>query len=176
MRTVISRITDKGFVQEPVEPADPEILTDMLRTRRVPRIETDSTFMSGHKRLGDTRDEKSLKSLVAQARKHGYNPTANDVYMSPIAAFPGDPKAFVSQAGGKHQVRKRCEELGLHCEGAVNVKGAEIAPPKPDVPLAADLLNEAVFKMVKNDPSLKRKPLRELKEAAIDKYAYKPKK
>jgi hypothetical protein len=175
MRRTISRITDQGYVSEQSTPEDAARLMEMLETRSVPRIDTDSTFMSGHPRLGDKRDEKSLKSLIRQARKHGYNPSPNDVYFSPIAAFPGDPKAFVSQAGGKYQVKKRCQELGLHCEGAVNVKGAEVAPPKPDVPLAADLMNEAVVNMVRKDPGLKRKPLRELQEAAIDKHGYKPK-
>jgi hypothetical protein len=180
MRTVIARITDKGFVKETVPPADPELLNDMLRSRRGPTLDTDTALFASHgscRTLADQFPNKqALDNLIKAARKQGYNPSPNDIYYSPIASRRGDPKAFISQAnGGKARIRDACIANGLDCEGTVNVK-APRKDPKPDIPLAADLVRESVIQMVKRDPGLKRKPLRELQEAAIDRHAYKPKK
>jgi hypothetical protein len=179
MRTIIGRITDKGYVAEESDTPDPELLKDMLRSRKGPTLDTDTTFFASHAKHRTLAEQfpnpKQLNDVINAARKQGYNPSPNDIYYSPVAGKVGDPKAFISHArGGKSRIRDACIANGVDCEGVVNVK-APRKDPKPDVPLAADLVKEAVFKMVLKDPSLKRKPLRELQEAAIDKHAYKPK-
>jgi hypothetical protein len=154
-------------------------MAEMFALRTAPTLDTDTALFASHgscRTLADQFPNKqALDNLIKAARKQGYNPSPNDIYYSPIAARRGDPKAFISQAnGGKARIRDACIANGLDCEGTVNVK-APRKDPKPDIPLAADLVKEAVFKMVLKDPSLKRKPLRELQEAAIDKHGYKPK-
>jgi hypothetical protein len=171
-RTTIGRITGQGYVSEQSTPEDAARLQDMFVSRRGPKL---TALFASHGKVRTLADqfpnEKALNMLVKEARKQGYNPSPNDVYYPSIASRRGDPKAFISHAsGGKARIRDACIANGLDCEGIVNVQ-APRKDPKPDIPLAADLVKEAVFKMVLENPSLKRKPLRELQEAAIDKHA-----
>jgi len=149
-------------------------MAEMFAMRQAPRGMTDSTFMNGMKRLGDTHNPMDLKDLVKAAKRHGYTPNPNDAYMPGLARFRGDPEAFVSHKDGVGYIRKLAEKRGTGCEGVVNVKSREpIEPPRPKHRLAPDIVERGVQAMRKENPELKRVPTQELREQIIETHGQK---
>ena len=146
-------------------------LAELFALRQAPGLNTDATFLAGRGTLQDQfkGDEIVLDQITKTAKRHGYNPNANDVYISSLAQFPGDPKAFVPPTNAKGHVRKVCEDRGWSCHGSVNVKGtAKNDDPGEGIKLADDLAEANVKRMVKKDPSLARKATKkELKAEAV---------
>ena len=70
------------------------------------------------------------------------------VYLSGLAAFSGDPRAWVS---GRGDVQKVCEERGWDCEGSVNVKAFRPQEPR-QVAVAPDLVAEHVERELEANP------------------------
>lgn len=100
----------------------------MLADQAPPGVKTDSTFFGNavntvSKIMND--DPEYGQAIVAQARRHGYNPNPNDVYESGLAEKPGDPLAFVPATGGRGHIRKVLESRGWGGEGAVNIKARQ---------------------------------------------------
>ena len=146
-------------------------LAEMLALRAAPRCMTDSVFTAGKGTLAQQfdGDEKVLEKTIKLAGKYGYKPNANDVYISQLAAFPGDPKAFVPSGDARGHIKKVCEERGWACEGGVKVK----AGPKRErksTKLSPDLVEQNVQKMIRKNPDLKRVPKRELAAEATLKH------
>lgn len=94
-------------------------LADMLASGQPPMSSTDREFLEGHccgnqfdypggHQVGDV--------LKAQANAAGVNVTGK-VYVGGLAAFPGDPQAWVSD---RHDVKRVLTERGWGSEGAVN--------------------------------------------------------
>lgn len=106
-------------------------MAEMLAYRQSPAAQTEREFMMGHpsleKQIGDA-DGHYINDVTANYRAAtGHNPNPGDLYVSTLAQYPGDPKAFVSD---RSQVRRRAEELGVGVSGMVNVKPVEpIADP-----------------------------------------------
>lgn len=151
-------------------------LADMLASRRAPQAQTDREFFLNQGKLGEqVKDKVRLRHYIRQAKKHGYNPSPNDVYMTQLARFPGDPEAFVSPSGGRNQVKRTLEKRGWGSEGLVNVKPAQYTPAMdaPDIPLGEDIVRDVACEMVKKDPSLRKKKKAELREMVIDKHGKK---
>jgi len=146
----------------------------MTACQAAPRSMTDRELFEGMGPLAKQfeGEEDYLDRIVAGARAHGHNPGANDVYMSNLARFEGDPLAFVPPTGGRGHIRKVCEDRGLPCEGAVNVKGREPSedPLAKKIPLANSIVAREMNHRIKKDPGLKEKDPRELREAIIDKH------
>lgn len=96
---------------------------DMVESKRPPNSNTDKEFFSDRGTLADqfADDPESLNDVVSAARKKGYNPHYQDVYMEPLADEPGDPSAFITPSGGRSQVKRVCEEKGLECHGQIEV-------------------------------------------------------
>lgn len=148
------------------------MMADMLASRQGPGLKTDTTIWGGAGTLDSQfkNNQPHLKLITEAAKKAGYTPNPNYVYQPALAEFLGDPKAFVPPSEGNSHVRKVCEERGWGCEGAVKIKTPQGPPPKP-VKLAESLIREGVTKMVTDNPDLARKPIRQLREAVIDKHA-----
>lgn len=71
------------------------------------------------------------------------------LYISQLARYPGDPRAYVSNAS---DVRRIAEEDNLTVDGAVNVKRSRDVEPKPDIAIADDIVEENVAIEIAKDP------------------------
>ena len=146
----------------------------MLAFQSPPRALTDREFLEGRGTLADQFEgqEHMLDSLVGAAKKHGHKPGVNDVYDSSLAAFHGDPEAFVPPTGGRGHVKRVCEKRGWASEGAVNVKGREPeADPLDSAPrLAPDLVKEEVNARIKKNPDLARADRNNLEQEVISQH------
>jgi len=148
--------------------------SEMVATQRPPRCMTDDVFFAGLPRLADQMTPGQLKYYVAQARKHGHEPSADSVYHSGLARFPGDPQAFVTRSMGRGYIKKLCEERGWACHGAVESKGRQTeSDPLADencTPLADDIVNYRVREMVSKNPELKKRSRKELRREVLRKH------
>lgn len=71
------------------------------------------------------------------------------LYISQLARYPGDPRAYVSNAS---DVRRIAEEDNLTVDGAVNVKRSRDVEPTPDIAIADDIVDENVAIEIAMDP------------------------
>ena len=133
---------------------------------------TDDVFFQGIPRLADQMTDAQLKTLVANAKRHGFTPPADCSYQSALARFPGDPQAFVTRSMGRSYIKKVCEERGWSCEGGVNVpyREPETDPYDNAVPLAADIVAENAQRMITKNPELKKLGARELRRKVLEKH------
>ena len=144
-------------------------LAEMFATRRPPGCRTSREFLAGHcngNQFATNQWAGDKYRKIAQA--HGQN-TTGKVYLSQLAAFPGDPEAWVSDEG---DVKRVCEQRGWNCNGFVNVKAPQLDhdPDDDRVMLADDIVEDCVEAAIGKDPSLALKPREELREMAIDKH------
>jgi len=95
-------------------------LADMLASRQPPMSNTDREFLEGHC-CGNQFDypggHEIGDALRQQAQAAGVN-TTGKVYLGGLAAFPGDPKAWISD---RYDVKRVLIERGWGSQGAVNV-------------------------------------------------------
>ncbi len=131
---------------------DSETLQEVFATRQFPGINDDTTFMANRGTLLDQLGPEQCELVVSEARKRGYNPSMNDVYLSQLADDGvGDPVAFIKHDGAQGQVRRLCEERGEACHGSVKVKAVEKEPEK-ELPLGLDIVEEVVqSRMIRED-------------------------
>jgi len=149
-------------------------MAEMFALQQAPRLMTDSVFMEGSGRLGDVMSESHLEEVLAGAKKHGFRPNPNDMYMPTLARFPGDPEAFVSHAGGRYYVKKLLEKRGAGGEGVVKVKSREPSEaPKRKHRLAPDIVNRTVALMRQEKPELREVPIAKLKAQVIETHGQK---
>ena len=148
-------------------------LAEMFACRKAPGANTDREFFVGQKQLCDQFTPIMLDKYVKQARKAGYNPSPNDVYLGQLARFPGDPEAFVSPSGGRSQIKKVLEQRGWGCTGAVNVQRRDEAPDEKATGLASDLVEDFVKQEIAADPGKAFVDKRELREQIIDRHGSK---
>mgnify|MGYP001610868419 CR=1 FL=1 len=154
-------------------------MADMLASQRPPGCVTDDTFFGGIPRLAEQiGDDKQLQKYVNAARKHGYNPSPNDMYQPGLARFPGDPEAFINRSRGRSYIKKLCERRGWGCAGAVNVEARQPDhdphDPKHCEPLANDIINNFAKDMVKTNPDLKRKSRAEIRQMVLERHGPTP--
>ena len=104
--------------QEQVDKGNRNI-KDICKSRTAPGISSDETqFHSGRGTLLDQLDgdEPMAKYLVQEARKQGYNPGANDVYIGQLADRPGQREAWFKPGEGKSELKRRARKLGKGIE------------------------------------------------------------
>jgi len=108
-------------------------MSEMLAFQQAPRAMTDAVFFEGFGTLDKqfAGDEKVRDQVIKRAMASGYKPNNNDVYLSALARYPGDPEAFVPATGGRGHVKKVCEKRGWECDGAVQTT---FAGPCPRIP------------------------------------------
>lgn len=114
-------------------------IAELLAFRRSPDIRTDSTYMAGMV----TDEDPAARRYRRDAEAAGID-TAGAIYLSKIAEYPGDPKAFVRTRG---DIVRRCEELNydLEIDGRQVVKSRDVPPaPSPgfDPETIADRLEQ----------------------------------
>jgi hypothetical protein len=127
---------------------------------------TDSNFMEGHCNGNQFEKQPKIGDYYRrQATKAGVN-TTGKVYLSGLAAFPGDPQAWVS---GRSDVTRVVNERNWGCQGAVNRTAVRGIEGKPDVGVADGIINDRVGHLVakgevqpKDVPEFKEKLKKEL--------------
>lgn len=170
MRRLVSRITAAGYeALEASSGLDAARLDDMLTTRTAPMSNTDVEFLRGHGSLAEQfkGQPRMLQQLLAAAKKQGFTPGPNDVYLSSLAKKPGDPKAFVPPTGGRNHVRRVCEKRGWSCDDGVKVKGREPENPPQPTALANNLIKREARKLLSKDPAAARLSPPELRARVI---------
>jgi hypothetical protein len=142
----------------------------ICESRKFPGLRTDTEFLANRgslvKQLGG--DERWAKHIASEAKKRGHNVGSNDVYISQLAEFPGDPRAFLSAGDGRAKIEKICRERGLDCRGSVNVT-SEKKEIKP-IRLAEDLVQEQMQLYRQNGDET---PDAELREKVIETHGQK---
>ena len=128
-----------------------------------PAILTDSVFLAGmeSQQAKEFNRNPEIGQFYLDVAKEEGQDTTGKVYLSSLAEYPGDPRAWVS---GRSDVQKVCEERGWGCKGAVTVKGEKAEPKNIDV--APDLVDERVLDNVEANPDLLKKTVGELRHEA----------
>ena len=112
-------------------------LAEMLALQAVPHLVTDSAFLAGHANGSQFEKTPYLGDAYRRRALASGQDVKGKVYLSGLAEYPGDPRAWVS---GRGDVQKLCEERGWGCRGSVNVKRDASAEPGPAVDVADDIL------------------------------------
>lgn len=127
-RTLIGRITDKGYESLVKESDDPDApFRDMAKSRRAPGLRGTDTQNFRGVAAGNpfpNMPESLRQSYIKQAKAAGVDINGK-VYKSGLVrkGYGGrrfDPQALVDST---HDVKKIVESRGWSCEGMVNVKG-----------------------------------------------------
>jgi len=148
-------------------------MSEMLAFGQPPRARTDREFFEGIGTLEKqfSYDGKMHEGVVKLAMKHGYKPNNNDVYLSSLARFVGDPEAFVSPTGGRGQIQETCERRGWECHGTVNTKYREPEEAPKKKSMGKDILDRKVREAHKANPDTVRMDQGELRHDIVKKHS-----
>jgi hypothetical protein len=103
-------------------------LVDMLSSGRPPSANTDREFLEGHCNGNQFEKKPEIGDrLAADARAVGVN-VKGKIYIGGLAAYPGDPRAWVSD---RSDVERVCQEMNYGCDGSVKRK-ADQGRGEPD--------------------------------------------
>lgn len=117
------------------------LLAEMFAYAQPPRSDSDTDFMRGTENGRQFQDRPEAGNEYRRvAESHGQN-TKGKRYLSSLAEFPGDPRAWVDS---KADVQKVCEERGWGCTGKVNVKMRNDVAPPEHVDIADDIIRDEV--------------------------------
>lgn len=116
-------------------------ICDMLQSGCTPSIKTEATFQAkAGGKLGIEQFHPRLRQHYLNAANEAGVTTDGKVYEPRVAAYPGDPEAWVS---GPDDVKRIVEERGWSMDGDISVKGREVAPVKGPV-IADELVEDLV--------------------------------
>ena len=150
-------------------------LREMFDSGDSPYGVTDSTYMKGHANGSQFQNCPHIGDAYAEtAKKAGMN-IKGKRYLSGLAAYPGDPKAWVN---GRGDIQKVCEERDWNCTGTVNHKSRGIrGTPKESPALASDIVDRKVAEIVASQPSEKRAyvDVDDLREQVVERHGRKKK-
>lgn len=144
-------------------------LAVMFTTGATPRLNTDDTFFQGWKNTGGEQfagpQQAMLGRYMDDAKAAGVS-TQGKRYMHGLAAYPGDPRAWV---GTRAEIKEVLRERGLGCE-RLGVEAATDRPPPPPVRLADDIRDRLVGERLAGVPKRARtkKLVQETREAVVD--------
>jgi hypothetical protein len=133
-------------------------LAEILHDGKAPHGISDCTFMHGaSSQFSGRQREGNYYRHVAESLG---GQTTGKKYLSGLAAFPGDPEAWVDSRG---DVQRVLEKRGWGSEGTINTKAREVeAAPKPDI--APDLLNKYTQQVAETLPDPDRIDMNDLRE------------
>lgn len=147
---------------------------EMCKSGVAPGIMGDDTgFHRGRGTLLDQMegDEEYTKILVDAARKQGYNPGPNDVYVGQLADKKGEPDAWLKPGEGRKELAKRARKKGK----GLSMPGLEIeAAPlikKKQPPLNPKIVNN-LKKAYKRSGEASGMTDKELTKHVVEKHGY----
>lgn len=159
----------KAFYVEMVLNGVSTRLAEMLALRQPPKIMTDDVMLAGMPTLANMPAD-ARNAIVQRARQFGYNPKDSDVYLDSVASTPGDPMAFVNHGQGRGHVKKVLEYRGQASEGMVNTKYREPEEEVRGEKLSKKIANRIYRNMVRENPDIARKEVREVMGSIVDKH------
>lgn len=135
-----------------------EKLAEMLALGMPPMSNTDREFLEGRAGCYDqfSGNEKLGNYYRKVAESRGQN-TTGKLYLSGLAAYPGDPEAWVS---GKGDVKRVLEKRGWGADGAVSVP----VKHKAEVTgggIASDIVEREVERRLESNPEARVEDVRE---------------
>lgn len=142
-------------------------LAEMLAIGQPPGSNTDKEFLEGRENGRQFQDTPELGDHYARvARAHGQS-TTGKVYLSGLAEFPGDPRAWVS---GRGDVQRVVEERGWGCEGAVHIKPTWVAEPSGGG-IAKELVDDELRSVLERVPDPAHVDIQDLREQIVERRA-----
>jgi hypothetical protein len=140
-------------------------LAEMFALRLPPMSNSDREFLEGHVNGNQFANNPQIGNLYRRrARAAGVNPTGK-VYLSGLAEYPGDPRAWIS---GRGDAARLCEERGWEADGAVKVRAARQVE-HPEVEVADDILDDEADKILAAHPEPRKVDRGELKHQIKEK-------
>lgn len=131
-------------------------LAEMFAWQIAPGCMTDNVF--NQSRNGDQwgKNQGWIGDKYAETARAAGVSITGATYLHGLAAYPGDPKAWVRSRG---DVQRVCEERGWGCHGAVNIKAPEpmedpALHPKRNIAVADDIISAATQKALEAHPEL----------------------
>ena len=165
---------DEEAYRELTQHADEQRLLEMLESGRGPHCVTDSTFLKDSENGRQFADCPHIGDAYKARCEANGGSVKGKKYLSQLARYPGDPRAWVS---GRGDIQRICEEDGSTCDGLVKVKGRQPREaPKPGPELAADIVEEKVNEICDGLPNQRFIDRQDLREQIIEKHRYKKKK
>lgn len=152
----------------------------IVALQRAPIGQTNDTFWGGRKHFSEVFGENYANAVRAGLARKGINLTAGQEYM-PELVRPNmgfgphnpDPEAVVPFGGGRSYIKSVLEKRGW----AGEIGGSEVQHREPEsdpwdnrVPVAEDIVQREIKRMVKEDPGLKKKKRAELREQVIARH------
>jgi hypothetical protein len=148
-RTISANPTIQKHYEKCLRQGTSETLAEMFALGQPPMSNTDREFLEGHCNGNEFEKTPWIGDLYkAEAEAAGLDITGKK-YLAGLAAYPGDPRAWVS---GRADVQRVCEERGWGCQGAVNVKAQEPVSDMADAPLADDIVDNKVSDILSDLP------------------------
>lgn len=124
-------------------------LAEMFALGQAPMANTDREFLEGRENGRQFEKNPELGDFYRrEAEARGADVTGK-VYLSGLAAFPGDPRAWVS---GRGDVRRLCEDRGWGCEGSVSVPVRNVAETGGKYEVAPELVMDRAADLAANCP------------------------
>jgi hypothetical protein len=126
----------------------------MLAEQKAPQGIGDKTYLAGVNPGGNQfQSNPALGDFyAAEARALGIN-ISGCTYLSGLASHPGDHKAWIRDRG---DIRRVCEEEGMECTGAVNVRAKQYDDdPSGPIGIADDLVLGEVRERMAANPELR---------------------
>lgn len=127
-------------------------LADMLASRQPPGASTDREFLHGYCNGNQFERNRPMGDYYASVAKQHKVDITGKVYMSGLAAFPGDPKAWVSS---RADAAKVLDERGWGSDGAVS-RPVRNKADKNRKDIADDIVRENVEKQLEGKVVSKR--------------------
>lgn len=118
---------------------------EMLESGETPALSTDNTFLEGHCNGSQFADAPGLGDYYKTEAEAAGQDVKGKVYLSGLAEYPGDPRAWVS---GRGDVKKVCEERNYKCQGAVDHKRDDGREPFRPVVLGEDIVQREVAEAI----------------------------
>lgn len=106
-------------------------LAEMYAFGQPPMSKTDREFLEGHHNGNQFEGAEWVGDHYKAIAESEGQCVKGKIYLNGLAAYPGDPRAWVT---GRGDVQKVCEERGWDCEGMVDVK-ARRQPEKERLPM-----------------------------------------
>jgi hypothetical protein len=153
-----------------IEQGTSPALAEMFALGQPPASRTDREFLAGFGPSGGQFAKRPEQGdfYAQEAKRQGVDITGA-VYLSGLAAYPGDPRAWVR---GRGDAKKVCEERGWGCEGDVHVPLTKVEQPTGGG-LAEDILQAEMAKKLEEVPEADRPgvKLEDLREQVITEKA-----
>lgn len=150
-------MTNAEVYREAVANGCSERLAEMLALGRPPQIRTEATFQAKDGGLGGAQFSDAVREHYLGAARAAGVSTEGKVYDSRLAAFPGDPEAWIAN---QDDARRLLERRGWSCDGDITVRGPDVEP-KAGPAVAEDIVAGEVAERLEADPGARPEDVRE---------------